>query len=118
MAQAVGKLIAGATFPVGITNYGVVLQCKAEYFGSHAKTHNAAGAVDGTDAANESGVRITMTVAVDDYSNITKANDTHSINLNDGDGAQNFTVESNSAESDNLGEEVDTAEIVAVAYYS
>lgn len=118
MAQAIGKLITGATFPAAVTDYGVVLQCKAEYFGSHAKTHNATGFVDGTDAAHEYGVRVTITVAVDSYANIVKANDSLSINLGDGDLAQTFIVESNSAESDNLGEEVDTAEIVAVAYYA
>jgi hypothetical protein len=118
MAQAIGKLITGAAFPAGVTDYGVVLQCKAEYFGTHAKKHNATGFVNGTDAATEQGVRVTITVAVDNYANVVKANDSLSINLGDGDGGQTFIVESNSAESDNLGEEVDTAEIVAVAYYA
>jgi len=117
MAVAIGKGISGATIPADITDFGVVTKMDVEYFGAHAKGHNAAGAVNATDAAGESGVRVTFGLEVDDYANLPKPNDTFLATIPP-DGSQTFLVESTKPTSDITGEEVDTAEVVAVAYYT
>jgi hypothetical protein len=117
MAAAVGKGITGASLPTEITGFGVVTKLDAEYFGAHAKAHNAAGEVSATDAAHESGVRITVALEVDNYTNLPKPNDTFAATVPP-DASQTFLVESCKPTSDITGEEVDTAEIVAVAYYT
>lgn len=117
MAASIGKLVNGATLPSAITGLMVVTKVTAEYFGSHAKTHNAAGEVNGTDAAGERGVRVTISGETASLSAMVRPNDTISINLADGDGAQNFIVESCKPDSDITGEEVDSVEVTAVKYH-
>lgn len=118
MAQEIGKLLNGASYNAAVTNFGIVLQCTAEYFGEYVKAHNASGGVDGAAVAGESGLKLTLTIAIEDMENEIKANDIIRVTLPDSDGQRRqYIVESCKITSDLTGEEVDTAEVVAVQYF-